>query len=157
MIYDWGLWGDITDRFPAHPQSIDCMLTLNDSVICTGCMDGNVRSVSLNNDHTFTVSHTHTHTHTHTHRSVQILPNQILSVCGQHTEGLPVDNMCLTRGQQYLVTSSQDSCRFWCMEDIPKLPQTTDRGKTRGRKRKRKQRADNEDPSTGDFFAELCS
>lgn len=45
MIYDWGLWGDITDRFPAHPNSIDCILALNDSVICTGCMDGNVRSV----------------------------------------------------------------------------------------------------------------
>lgn len=46
MIYNWGLWSDITDRYPVHPQAIDCLLALNSSVICTGCMDGWVRCVS---------------------------------------------------------------------------------------------------------------
>lgn len=43
MIYNWGLWEDITDRYPIHPQSVDCLLPLNSSVVCTGCMDGWVR------------------------------------------------------------------------------------------------------------------
>lgn len=46
MIYNWGLWGDITDRYPCHPQSVDCMVPLNDSVVCTGCMDGMIRYIS---------------------------------------------------------------------------------------------------------------
>ena len=43
MIYNWDLWSDITDRYPVHPQGIDCILPLNSSVVCTGCMDGCVR------------------------------------------------------------------------------------------------------------------
>ncbi len=43
MIYNWGLWNDITDRYPIHSEGIDCMLALNSSVVCTGCMDGWVR------------------------------------------------------------------------------------------------------------------
>lgn len=45
MIYNWGLWSDITDRYPIHSQSVDCLLPITDSVICTGCMDGWVRWV----------------------------------------------------------------------------------------------------------------
>ena len=43
MIYNWGLWSDITDRYPIYSQSMDCLLPITDSVICTGCMDGWVR------------------------------------------------------------------------------------------------------------------
>ena len=45
MIYNWGLWNDITDRYPLQSEGvgIDCMLALNSSVICIGCMDGWVR------------------------------------------------------------------------------------------------------------------
>ena len=43
LVFNWGLWGDITDRFPGHPQSIDSLLTTSDSVVCSGCMDGTIR------------------------------------------------------------------------------------------------------------------
>lgn len=43
MIYNWGLWNDITDRYPIHCEGIDCMVALNSHVVCTGCMDGWVR------------------------------------------------------------------------------------------------------------------
>ena len=43
MIYNWGLWNDITDRYPVHSQSIDCLVALNENVVCTGCMDGWIR------------------------------------------------------------------------------------------------------------------
>lgn len=49
MIYNWGLWGDITDRYPGHPQAIECLVKISDSVICTGCADGLLRySTSIN-------------------------------------------------------------------------------------------------------------
>ena len=47
MVYNWGLWEDITDRFPVHSQSVDCLLPISDSVVCTGCMDGWVRYVGV--------------------------------------------------------------------------------------------------------------
>ena len=43
LLFNWGLWGDITDRFPGHPQSIDSLLATSDSVVCSGCMDGAIR------------------------------------------------------------------------------------------------------------------
>ena len=45
MLYHWGLWGDITDRFPGHPGSVDALLALSDDVLCTGCTDGRLRYV----------------------------------------------------------------------------------------------------------------
>lgn len=42
-IFNWNLWEDITDRFPAHPQSIDCIVKITEDVICTSCMDGMIR------------------------------------------------------------------------------------------------------------------
>lgn len=49
MIYNWGLWGDITDRYPGHPQAIECLVKISDSVICTGCADGLLRYSTSSN------------------------------------------------------------------------------------------------------------
>jgi hypothetical protein len=43
LLYHWGLWGDCTDRFPAHSDSVDSLLALGDSVLCTGSSDGTIR------------------------------------------------------------------------------------------------------------------
>lgn len=44
MIYNWGLWEDITDRYPTSPpHSIDSMTRVSDSVVCVGSMDGAIR------------------------------------------------------------------------------------------------------------------
>ena len=42
-IFSWGEWGDISDRFPGHPMSIDACVAVSDSVVCTGSIDGLVR------------------------------------------------------------------------------------------------------------------
>ena len=42
-IFNWGEWGNISDRFPGHPMSIDCIVPINDNIICTGSFDGVVR------------------------------------------------------------------------------------------------------------------
>ena len=49
MLYNWGLWGDITDRYPCRPHSIDSMIPISDTVLCIGSMDGAIRSVSCRN------------------------------------------------------------------------------------------------------------
>lgn len=46
-IFNYGEWGNISDRFPGHPSSIDCMATLSDNIVLTGCFDGNIRFVRI--------------------------------------------------------------------------------------------------------------
>ena len=47
LLYHWGLWGDCTDRYPAHSDSVDSLLAIGDSVLCTGSSDGTVRCVCV--------------------------------------------------------------------------------------------------------------
>jgi len=42
-IFNWGEWGNISDRFPGHPMSVDTVVPLSDSVVCTGASDGIIR------------------------------------------------------------------------------------------------------------------
>ena len=75
--------------------------------------------------------------------------------------------MCLTHDKTFLVTCSQDSCKFWAVEDIPKLSpggeekDSCDGPQRKRRKRKQRQRdADKEGGSAAvrdDFFADLCT
>jgi hypothetical protein len=42
-IFNYDEWGNISDRFPGHPSSIDCILPISNNIILTGCFDGNIR------------------------------------------------------------------------------------------------------------------
>lgn len=42
-IWNWGDWGDMKDRYPGHPHSIDTMVQLNENMIATGSSDGLIR------------------------------------------------------------------------------------------------------------------
>ncbi|KAL7503901.1 hypothetical protein ACHAXN_005762 [Cyclotella atomus] len=64
-LFSYNTWGDISDRFPGHPQSIDALLKIDEDTILTGSSDGLVRAV-------------------------QLLPNALLGVLGSH-EGFPVE------------------------------------------------------------------
>lgn len=46
-IFSWGNWGDCTDRFPGHPESVETMLVIDEETICTGSSDGLIRIVSI--------------------------------------------------------------------------------------------------------------
>ena len=46
-IFNWGEWGNISDRFPGHPMSVDCMVQVTEDIICTGSIDGIIRLVFL--------------------------------------------------------------------------------------------------------------
>eukprot|EP01102_Stenamoeba_stenopodia_P002080 TRINITY_DN1183_c0_g3_i1.p1 TRINITY_DN1183_c0_g3~~TRINITY_DN1183_c0_g3_i1.p1 ORF type:complete len:474 (+),score=167.90 TRINITY_DN1183_c0_g3_i1:77-1498(+) len=92
-IFSWGQWGDISDRFPGHPDSIDCILPVdNDGVVLTGSFDGLIRVV-------------------------QIQPNKLLGVVGEHEEngiGIPIEHMSFSHDRSFLASTSHDQIvKFW--------------------------------------------
>ncbi|KAK3099283.1 hypothetical protein FSP39_002018 [Pinctada imbricata] len=92
-IFNWGEWGNISDRFPGHPMSVDCMIPITDSIVCTGSSDGIVRAVN-------------------------ILPNRFLGVVGEH-EDFPVENLSLSHDHLYIASCSHDqTIKFWNIDEI---------------------------------------
>lgn len=46
-LFNWNGFGATSDRFAVKAESIDCMIPVNDNIVCTGSMDGVIRSVTL--------------------------------------------------------------------------------------------------------------
>src|SRR5690606_10220020 len=85
-IYSWGQWGDVSERFAGHPESVESIVPISESVICTGSFDGMIRVV-------------------------QIQPNKLLGIVGEHEEngvGVPVEQMSLSFDNSFLASSSHD-------------------------------------------------
>ncbi|KAG0231243.1 WD domain repeat-containing protein 55 [Actinomortierella wolfii] len=97
-IYSWGDWGDCTDRFIGHPNSIDTICKIDEDTVVTGSSDGLIRVID-------------------------ILPNKFQGVVGEH-EDYPIECLRLSHDRTYLASSSHDdTVRFW---DVRYL--TTERG-----------------------------
>lgn len=43
VIFSWGTWGDMSDRFPGHPDSVEAVLKVDEDTILTGSSDGIIR------------------------------------------------------------------------------------------------------------------
>ncbi|KAK7503871.1 hypothetical protein BaRGS_00004994, partial [Batillaria attramentaria] len=94
-IFHWGQWGNISDRFPGHPMSIDCIVPITEDIVCTGSMDGMIRAVN-------------------------ILPNRFLGIVGEH-EDFPIEGLALSHDKQYLASCSHDQrVKFWFVGDVKK-------------------------------------
>ena len=88
ITFSWGRWGDCSDRYPGHPESVDCLLKVDESTLLTGSSDGLVRVV-------------------------QIQPNSILGVIGDH-DTFPVEGMGRSHDGNVLCTYAHDEVlRFW--------------------------------------------
>jgi WD40 repeat protein len=88
VIFSWGRWGDCSDRFPGHPESVDCLLKVDESTLITGSSDGLIRVV-------------------------QLQPNAVLGVLGDH-EKFPVEGAQRSFDGNVLCTYAHDSIlRFW--------------------------------------------
>jgi len=95
-IWSWGYWGDVSDRFPGHPQSISALINIDDTTLCTGSSDGIIRVVTIQ-------------------------PNKLLGVVGEHsTEDFPIERMKLSRDRQqenldmFIASTSHDGVvKFW--------------------------------------------
>jgi hypothetical protein len=33
-VFNWGEWGDVSDRFPGHPASVDTVVPLTEVCVC---------------------------------------------------------------------------------------------------------------------------
>jgi WD40 repeat protein len=88
LIFSWDRWGDCSDRHPGHPESIDCMLKVDESTVLTGSSDGLIRCLGL-------------------------FPHKLVGVIGDH-EDFPVEAMRADRSQRLLGSIAHDSVlRFW--------------------------------------------
>eukprot|EP01041_Mallomonas_annulata_P006385 gene6385-12913_t len=88
IVFSWGKWGDCSDRFPGHPNTVDSMLKVDESTIISGSGDGLIRVV-------------------------QIQPNKMLGIIGDH-DSFPVEGMRRTVDGNLLSSFSHDEVvRFW--------------------------------------------
>eukprot|EP01138_Halocafeteria_seosinensis_P011556 gb/GECG01011805.1/.p1 GENE.gb/GECG01011805.1/~~gb/GECG01011805.1/.p1 ORF type:complete len:154 (+),score=13.34 gb/GECG01011805.1/:1-462(+) len=75
-------------RFPGHPQSVDAILRVDEDTIITGSSDGIIRVI-------------------------QILPNQMLGIIGEHTD-LPIERLQYDRTKSFIGSTSHDNfIKFW--------------------------------------------
>ena len=87
-IFTAGDWGDCSDRFPGHPESVDAMVVIDEDTIVTGSSDGMLRLV-------------------------MILPNQLLGLVGEHGE-FPIEAIEMSYNKSLLASSSHDNkIKFW--------------------------------------------
>jgi len=124
-FYNWGEWGDLVDRFPGHPSSIESMLKVDESTVCTGSMDGMIRIVN-------------------------IFPHKLLGVIGDHTD-FPIERLAWTHDRRAIASSSHDSkVRFWdasCLvededEDEDEEDEESDGSETSEEKPKKKRKGE---------------
>lgn len=87
-VYSWGLWGDLTDRFPGHPQSVDALLKIDEDTVATGSSDGVIRLVSIQ-------------------------PDKLLAILGDH-EDYPIEKLRFSRDHRVMGSASHDqTVKFW--------------------------------------------
>eukprot|EP01134_Creolimax_fragrantissima_P000567 CFRG0567T1 len=92
-VFSWGEWGDVSDRFPGHPLSIDTIVAVNEDVCLTGSSDGLIRAVSVQ-------------------------PNRLLGVVGQHPD-FPVERLRVAREGNLVASCSHDkTVQFWNIADL---------------------------------------
>jgi len=67
LIFSWNRWGDCSDRFPGHPETINCLLKIDEETLVTGSDDGLIRLITIQ-------------------------PNKVLGILGDH-ETFPVEGL----------------------------------------------------------------
>ena len=88
LYFSWDKWGDCSDRFPGHPETVDCFMKVDESTVLTGSSDGLIRIVALQ-------------------------PNKVLGIIGDH-EDFPVEGMRSSRDGRVLGSFAHDeTVRFW--------------------------------------------
>ncbi|XP_005100082.1 WD repeat-containing protein 55 [Aplysia californica] len=127
-IFNWGQWGNISDRFPCGQDQVDSLVPITDNVVCAGTSDGNIQAV-------------------------HVLPNRVLGLVGQHMEDFPVESLTLTSDLSCVASCSHDQkVKFWNIEELKS--QTVDTSK-RGTKQAKKNKVKFGKAKQNDFFSGL--
>ncbi|KAJ1982372.1 WD domain repeat-containing protein 55 [Dimargaris xerosporica] len=92
-IFSWGNWGDVTDRFPGHPESVDTLCRVNDDTLLTGSSDGIIRAISIQ-------------------------PNALVGVVGSHS-AYPIERLDFSPDFDYLASLSHDNeIKLWSVKHL---------------------------------------
>lgn len=87
-IWSFGTWGDISDRFPGHPASLDALAKVDEDTLLTGSSDGLIRVVSIQ-------------------------PDKLLGILGNHG-GFPIEKLEFNSDHSYVGSLTHDSMlRLW--------------------------------------------
>jgi len=87
-VFKWGEWADASDRVPGHPNSVETIVKLDEDTVITGSSDGLIRIM-------------------------QLYPNKLLGVVGDHDE-FPIEKIGISFDRQLLASCSHDSTvQFW--------------------------------------------
>uniref|UniRef100_A0A3B5AUP0 WD repeat-containing protein 55 n=1 Tax=Stegastes partitus TaxID=144197 RepID=A0A3B5AUP0_9TELE len=127
-IFNWNGFGATSDRFAVKAESIDCIVPVSDSIMCTASMDGHIRAINL-------------------------LPNRVIGCIGQHV-GEPIEELAKSRDSRFLVSCGHDQLvKFWDISNLPgtKVQEYRKRKKKDGRMKSLTKKALGDD----DFFAGL--
>jgi WD40 repeat protein len=113
LVFSWGRWGDCSDRFPGHPETVDCMLRVDESTVLTGSSDGLIRVLSVHPNKAREGGHTLFLCLLDSIDSISISIVQVLGVLGDH-EDFPVEAMVRTADGRLLASIAHDEkVRFW--------------------------------------------
>jgi hypothetical protein len=126
QFFKWGDFGDICDRFPGHPGSIDSILTTDEpNVIITGSADSKIRIVEL-------------------------FDHKLRSVVGKHGE-LPIENLCWTFNRQAIISSSHDNTiKFWDLKGAVEIADEDDSESSEGEENESEELEEEEENSEED-------
>lgn len=92
-IFSWGHFEDCSDRFPGHPDTIDCIVPFDEDTVITAGGDGGVRIVS-------------------------ILPNKLLGVVGE-LKNAQLQDMAMSGDKRVLVGVSDDNyVHLWSLDAL---------------------------------------
>ncbi|XP_018417399.1 PREDICTED: WD repeat-containing protein 55 [Nanorana parkeri] len=92
-LFNWNGFGATSDRFAVKAESIDCMIPVNDHIVCTGSMDGVIRAIN-------------------------ILPNRVIGTVGQHP-GEPIEQLAKSYDGKFLASCAHDQkVKFWDVSSI---------------------------------------
>lgn len=127
-LFNWNGFGATSDRFAVRAESIDCMVPVTESLLCTGSTDGVIRAVN-------------------------ILPNRVVGSVGQHP-GEPVEKLALSHCGRFLASSGHDQrLKFWDMAQLRAV--VVDDYRRRKKKGGPLRALSSKTWSTDDFFAGL--
>lgn len=84
-VFSFGTWGDVSDRFPGHPHSVESLLVWDADTLLTGSGDGLIRVVTIH-------------------------PDQFLGVLGSSGEhGFPIEKLCWNANRNHVGCVSHDT------------------------------------------------
>uniref|UniRef100_T1IPJ2 WD repeat-containing protein 55 homolog n=1 Tax=Strigamia maritima TaxID=126957 RepID=T1IPJ2_STRMM len=128
-IFNWGEFGNISDRFPENDSSVDCMIPITENIVCTGSIDGKLRAVNL-------------------------LPNRVIGIVGEH-EDFPIESLSLSKDKKLLASCSQDeTIKFWDIGYLHK-EKVSDKNKAKASVKKKHLKSSKTNPYN--FFSGLES